>query len=355
MKQKLHINEIKEEFQLPSFKNVLILTSNGHVERGNIEKLINTYKVQKFTLETLHPFPTINHIRAIREKHYKKNFDLIISLGGGSVIDVAKSLSVLLINEYIFNNLFNSKNVSEIREIENIEFIKHLAIPTTSGSGAEATSFATIWDFELKQKYSLENISIMPSDVLLDSSFLLSLNYENTLHPGLDAICHSFDSLVNKFSTKQSIKYSINSLETFNCYFFDLLQNLNSYELREKIHYASYQGGCSININKTSITHALSYPLTLNYNVPHGLACAVFIKPVFDEYYEKLENEESFKILSELVENTEKLDLISNLKTYTKHINSNIYNKESINQRIDNFKYELDSLSLSRIIEKVNL
>lgn len=355
MKQELHINEIKEEFQLPSFKNVLIFTSNGHVKRGNIDKLVTTYKIQKFTLEVLNPFPTINQIRSIREKHYKKNFDLIISLGGGSVIDVAKSLSVLLVNEYIFNNLFNSKNILEIKEIENLEFIKHLAIPTTSGSGAEATSFATIWDFESKQKYSLENSSTMPSDVLLDSSFLLSLNYENTLYPGLDAICHSFDSIMNKFSTKQSIKFSINSLETFNCYFLDLLQNLNSFELREKIHYASYQGGCSININKTSITHALSYPLTLNYHVPHGLACALFIKPVFDEYYEKLDNEECFKILSELVEKIEKLDLISNLKTYTKKINSNIYNKESINQRIDNFKYGLDGLSLSRIIENVIL
>ena len=148
MKQELHINQIKEEFQLPSFSNVLIFTSNGHVERGSIEKLVNTYRIQKFTLETLNPFPTINHIKSICEKHHNKNFDLIISLGGGSVIDVAKSLSVLLINDHIFNNFFNSKNIGEIKEIENLESIKHLAIPTTSGSGAEATSFATIWDFD---------------------------------------------------------------------------------------------------------------------------------------------------------------------------------------------------------------
>jgi len=355
MKQEIHINEISEDFLITSYNNVLIFTSNGHVQRGNIDKLVNTFKIQKFTLETLFPFPTLNHIRSIREKHHKNKFDLIISLGGGSIIDVAKSLSVLLVNEFIFNNLFNSKNIGQIKEIENVEFIKHLAIPTTSGSGAEATSFATIWDFELKQKYSLENISIMPSEVLLDSSFLLSLNYENTLYPGLDAICHSIDTLLNKFSTKQSISYSINSLETFNCYFFDLLQNLKSYKLREKIHYASYLGGCSININKTSITHALSYPLTLNYNVPHGLACAILIKPVFDEYFEMLENEESFKIISELVENMEKLDLVTNFKSYTKKIDTNIYNKEFINQRLNNFKYSMDDLSISRIIEKINL
>lgn len=355
MKQKVYIKEIKKEFQFSSFKNVLIFTSYGHVERGNLDKLINTFKIQKFTLEKLNQLPTIKQIRSIHEKYHNNKFDLIISLGGGSVIDVAKSLSVLLKNEYIFYNLLNSKRIDEIKKLKNIESIKHLAIPTTSGSGAEATSFATIWDFKLKQKYSLENSSLMPSDVLLDSSFLLSLNYENTLYPGLDAICHSFDSLVNKFSTKQSIEYSINSLEAFNTHFFELLNNLNSYQLREKVHFASYQSGCSININKTSITHALSYPLTLNYNVPHGLACAVFIKPVFQEYYKMLKNEESFKKISEIVDNTEKLDLSSKLKKFTNQINRNIYNKDSINQRIINFKYGLDGESLLRIIENVIL
>ena len=355
MSQELHINEIKKELQISSFKNVLIFTSSGHVKRGNVEKLINTYKLQSFTVETLNPFPTVKNIQSICEKYFTKNFDLIISLGGGSVIDVAKSLSVLLINKDIFENLFNSVNMGEIKKIEKIESIKHLAIPTTSGSGAEATSFATIWDFKSKQKYSLEHNSIMPSDVLLDSSFLLSLNYENTLHPGLDAICHSFDSIVNKYNTEKSINFSINSLETFNNYFFDLLQNLNSNELRKKIHYASYQGGCSININKTSITHALSYPLTLNYNVPHGLACALFIKPVFSEFHDQLENEDCFTILHELVENTNKLNLVSKLKNYTQKIDSNIYNNESINQRIKNFKFELDNKSLFKIIESINL
>lgn len=351
MKQDLHIKKLNDKILLEKFKKVLIITSEGHIKRGSIKKFVENNKIKNFIVDTVNPFPTLSQIKYYQKKYSKKNFDLIISLGGGSVIDVAKIMSVILEENNKFklelNDFYNFK------DIDFPKIIKHIAIPTTSGSGAEATSFATIWNFELKQKYSIENKSILPSDVLLDSTLLLTLNYENTLYSGLDALCHSIDTILNKYSNENSLKLSLDAIHIINDYFFDLLTNLNSYNLREEIQIASYKAGCAINFNKTSITHALSYPLTLNYNVPHGLACALFLEPVYEVFSENLKKESFHSILIEIIKKVKKLDLENKLKQYTSTIDKSYYNIKQLNNRIENFKYAVDNKSLNNIISKL--
>lgn len=351
MKQDLHIKKLNENFLIEKFNNVLIITTKGHIKRGNIEKLVENNKIKNFIVDSVNPFPTLNQIKYYQRKYSKKNFDLIISLGGGSVIDVAKIMSVILAEENNFK--FELNDFYNFNDIEFPKIIKHLAIPTTSGSGAEATSFATIWNFELKQKNSIENKSILPSDVLLDSTLLLTLNYENTLYSGLDALCHSVDTILNKYSNEKSYKLSFDAINIINDSFLDLLGNLNSNKLREEIHIASYKAGCAINFNKTSITHALSYPLTLNYYVPHGLACALFLEPIYEVFFENLKKESYFSVLKEIIKKVKKLDLEYKLKQYTCSIDKSLYNLELLNNRVENFKYKVDNKSLNYIISKL--
>ena len=109
----------------------------------------------------------------------------------------------------------STKTITDISEIkkDNENQVLSIAIPTTSGSGAESTKFTTIWDEKNKQKLSFEDESMLPDFVYLNPKFLVSLPKSLTLSTCLDALCHSLDSLWNKNKTPESIQLSIEALE----------------------------------------------------------------------------------------------------------------------------------------------
>jgi alcohol dehydrogenase class IV len=337
--------------EISRFKNVLILTSPGNDKRGYVREIITNYPFKTY-VELVDNYPTLDEIFKIIKKHESNNFDLIISLGGGSVIDVSKILSISLHPQNIidinciskFMNFFNKQNISKIF---------HISIPTTSGSGAESTNFCTIWNFNEKKKYSIENKNIAPDQVYLLSKFLISLDFKNTLFPGLDAISHSFDSLFNLNATENSINLSLKSLKVFVMNFKKLLTNLDDENLRFKIHVASNLAGQSINLTKTSITHGLSYPLTINYGVPHGLACAIFIPILYEKYNKSIQNKTISNTLKEIRSLIIELNLENLIKEYTNNIDLDLYSLNLINSRIKNFSTELNQQDVNYIIKNI--
>ena len=202
-----NLDEVKKNLDLNT-KKILFLTSEGHIKRRSIDKLQPFISTKEILISPVEPLPSFKSILNLVEEIKGKKFDFLISLGGGSVIDTSKTLSLLLGNEDQPWDLFNTENIGKIKDLKSLRNISHLAIPTTSGSGAEATSFSTIWNFEESTKYSLENSCLMPSFVLIDDIFLNTLNFENTLYPGLDALSHCFDTLLNVNNTPESIEFS---------------------------------------------------------------------------------------------------------------------------------------------------
>lgn len=344
----------KENFHEKN-KNILVLTSKGHQSRGSVVELINFFELSNFTIKNIEPNPTFSSINKLIDELSPNYYDMLISFGGGSVIDTTKALSIFLNNENLFKTYFNKEKINHVNKKNILQKIPHLAIPTTSGSGSEATSFASIWSFENKKKYSLENKVLLPEKVILDSNYLLSLNYKNTMFPGLDALSHCFDSFLNKNSTQESLDLAEKSVNSFCNYFLDLNQNLESEELRYHIHYASYLAGKAININKTSVTHALSYPLTLYLNIPHGLACGIFIAPITKLYYKELEKLKNSEPIFKTIELLNNIDLSNELKNYTKKINIDIYKNGISEDRLSNFRFKFNNNDLEFLIKEINL
>lgn len=344
------LKEIKED--LKSKKSILIVTSPGNFKRKYPDEIMALSKSTNFEIVTVSGYPTVKNILDIVYKIRNKNFDLILSLGGGSPIDISKILSVILSNQ----DNFALDTIDDFRFINSqiiTSKIYHISIPTTSGSGAESTKFSTIWDYEKKIKLSAENPQMLPDKVYLYTKFLGSLNFENTLYPGLDAICHSFDSLFNKNKNDKSEIYALESLEIFKSSFNDLLQDPKNLNLRGKIHQASNLAGKSINITKTSITHALSYPLTLNYKVPHGLACAVFIIPILKIFENELNNILKNYDLSDIIKLIKDIDLETRLLKYTKVIDQKIYLHQNLNLRMENFVEKINYDDINKILKLV--
>jgi alcohol dehydrogenase class IV len=171
----------------------------------------------------------------------------IVSIGGGSTIDVGKYVS------YKLN-------------------IPHTAIPTTAGTGSEATKFAVF--VKDGQKISLENDKLIPDSFILDAERVVTLPRLYTASSGLDALSQAIESYWSPRATSESRMYAKRAIRLASKNLWQSYQHPQSLVLRERMLKAAHYSGKAINITKTSICHAISYPLTLHYQIPHGIACS---------------------------------------------------------------------------------
>lgn len=157
-----------------------------------------------------------------------------------------------------------------------------------------------------RKKYSMTGMNIYPDAALLDPSLSLTLQYENTLISALDSISHSLESIWNINKTPISEIYARSALKMIIKSLPDLLENLSSINLRSQMQTASMLAGISISQTQTAIAHEMSYPLTLHYKVPHGLASSYFLIDLIT-YYLQQKPDTYFKIIM-----TEILNLLKN-------------------------------------------
>ena len=193
--------------------------------------------------------------------------DIIIAIGGGCVLDYAKIASN-------FNSLNLSKKKIKSSDIDITERkkVKVLAIPTTAGSGAEVTSNAVMYINQIK--YSVEGNSIKPDYYYLEPRFLKSTSLITDSAAGFDAISQAVESLFSLKSNSSSIKYALKSLDILLENYTEFTKNKN---LKNSANMAmgANLAGKAINISKTTLPHALSYPFTAIYDIPHGHAVSL--------------------------------------------------------------------------------
>ena len=346
-------SEYKESFlnllHNEKFKNILIITSRGNEKRGyqdSFIKIINEYKCQHLIYQ-VNKYPDLEEIDEIFKNFSNSNIDLVLSIGGGSVLDIGKIFATCNIPKEKLNN------VSSIKERSSEDFIYSIAVPTTSGSGAESTKFATIWSEKTKQKFSYENENLIPDLVYLVPEFSKSLTYDLTLTTTLDALCHAIDSLLNKNSTDQSIDLSKKAISLISKNLVFLLEDLENIELRKKILHASNLSGQAINISRTSLNHSISYPLTNYYGLPHGLACAFSVVTTLEYYKNNISNLDFGNYISLAVELIKQLELSKIYKTQLKELDVGIITEEALNNsRSENFLFFVEEKIINEILSE---
>ena len=193
--------------------------------------------------------------------------DFIIALGGGSVIDMAKSISLLVAQQKtdLPACLENKINLVPRK-------VPLVLIPSTAGSGSEATHFAVI--YKDKIKYSLSHCSLIADYAILDPFFIETLPAYVAAYTGMDALCQGIESLWSVNSTDISRQYSKKAISLA---IENLAENVQkpTNRTRESMLFASYYSGKAINIAQTTMAHSVSYPLTSYFGIPHGHAVAV--------------------------------------------------------------------------------
>jgi alcohol dehydrogenase len=252
------VRNLEKIFSEESTKNIFLVTGGDSYTtcgaQKKIKEILNSVGCNFYRFSDFSPNPKLVEIEKGLEFFEKENDDLIVSVGGGSTIDVAKAIK-----------LFYFKK-TKIK-------IPLIAIPTTAGSGSEATHFIVYYIGKEKQSQGDPEITL-PDYTILDPQFTRNLPREITAVTGMDALSQAIESYwcinsidESKIYAEEAIKLVIKNLE--RCV------NSPSDESREKMLRASNLAGKAINLTKTTACHSIAYPITSYFGIPHGHAVAL--------------------------------------------------------------------------------
>lgn len=278
-------------------RSIYLVCGNSYKQSNfyqEFKKFIDISRISLNVFSNFQPNPSLESIKNGVELFQEKINDVIIAVGGGSAIDVAKGIKYF--SKKAKNSNYWQKAISEVELI---------AIPTTAGSGSEATSFAVVYEGNIK--LSLCDNKILPNTIIFCPQLLTTLPQYHKKMSLLDALCHGLESYWSINSTDKSKKlshYAINTIiENFDAYF---KCDKNAIV---KIQKAAFYAGQAINISKTTAGHALSYSLTKEFDIAHGYAVALvnkYLFPFMVENIDKVCDPRGKKYLQEIFNNISK-------------------------------------------------
>jgi len=275
--------EIIERF-ISCSGRTLFWASNGRVQGLGLEQWLSGIKKRNNISHywRIPVNPTITDVyKALLDLGEAKP-DLIIAIGGGSCIDLAKAVSALY--NLIPNECLSEDSVREAVKkkeyLNNKNFIDVIAVPTTSGTGSEVTKWATIWDTDNLEKLSIDCTELFPKAAVLVPEFTVSQSDRLTLSTGLDALSHAMEAFWSKGRTPLSQALAITAIDYIKEYLPKVLKNPNDIEMRKMMCVAALLAGLSFSITRTTACHSISYPLTMCFGLEHGFAAAITLLPV---------------------------------------------------------------------------
>lgn len=256
-----------------SAKTILLVTGKSSYGKSGAEEHMKRYLWDK-QVERLCDFdrnPKIEDLMRALSHCRGVGYNVIVAVGGGSVIDMAKLI-----------NFFGASRLDPIAYMEGLcrtagERIPLVAIPTTAGSGSEATSFAVLYID--RKKHSVSDSCILPDFAIIDADLMMSLPPRLTAVSGMDALGQAIESYWSIHSTTQSKRYAAESIKLV-LYNLPTAVNNPSRSSRGAMARAAHLAGKAINITKTTAPHAVSYALTSYFGIPHGHAVALTLSSV---------------------------------------------------------------------------
>ncbi|MDE6047091.1 MAG: iron-containing alcohol dehydrogenase, partial [Anaeroplasmataceae bacterium] len=228
------------------------------------------------------PNPTIDQVEEARTLYLEEHCQAIIAVGGGSPMDLAKAMGARIVRPK--KSVKKMKGLLHVRKKLPLLF----AVPTTAGTGSETTLAAVIVDSQTHHKYPINDFSLIPKYAVLDYHMTLSLPQSITSTTGMDALTHAVEAFIGKSRTPQTKKMSIEAVRLIhkhllNCYFHP-----ESAEDRRGMLYAAHYAGIAFTKSYVGYIHAIAHSLGGQYHLPHGLANAILLPIILEEYGHKI-------------------------------------------------------------------
>lgn len=336
MKYFSEINRLKKLFLNNQKKKILIIAGKkSYYKSGSnlfFKKLLKKNLV-KFYFKNK-SFPEIKEVIKLSDKIKKIKPDVILCIGGGSVIDISKIANTV--------DIINNKPIYKLVKKKT----KLIAIPLTAGSGAEVTSTAVLY-FN-KKKISIENNQIQPDDFFLIPQLVKNAPKKIKGPSIFDAIAQSIESIFSVKSNKKSINYSLKSLKISLKYYKNYYRSPNLSNCKKMLEAANLSGK-AINISRTTAPHAISYPFVSLFNYSHGKAVAVSFTEVLRYNYFNLKKAPSKNNVKKKFDLIFRITNTKNIDEFTEFLKKIIIYlgiKTNLNDKTINLKKNLKKIML---------
>jgi len=303
--------------------DVLIITGGNSLRKsGNYDKIINSLKKQNINFieySGINGEPTPEIIDKTVIYATQNKIKSIIAIGGGSVIDTGKAVAALAVNNQGVENYL--EGVGKNFKVEN-DPLPFIAIPTTAGSGAEATKNAVVTSREKKYKKSFRDDRLIAKIIIVDPLLTLTLPKDQTAFCGMDAICQLMESYVSKKSNIYSKAFSAFFIPKALDAVIKAYNDQNDIEARSIMSTASLASGLALANSGLGAVHGFASGLGGMFDIPHGLICAVLLPAVCKINAEKIPD--AYKELASLI-NPDGSNDINKMIDYLYMINEKLY------------------------------
>jgi phosphonate metabolism-associated iron-containing alcohol dehydrogenase len=213
--------------------------------------------------------PNIDVVQGVIDFARASRVEAVIGMGGGSVMDAAKTAALLARTQWDLRTYLQEEPDTPPTPLHTI------LIPTTAGSGSEVTRWATIWDTAAKRKLSVTLPRLPPRPAFLDPELTLTLPPLQTAISGADALAHAMEAYWSKNANPASDRLALAAVARIFHHLFRAQQEPMNLESRSAMLLASLLAGLAFSQTETAAAHAISYPLTLHFGVPHGQATGI--------------------------------------------------------------------------------
>lgn len=264
-----------------NINSVLIATGKGIVNAGLLSPLtaiLDNNNIRYVIYDGTVPNPTIDNIEEARKIYIGNKLCGIIAIGGGSVLDLAKIVGARVAKP----NKSVSQMKGQLKIRKKIPLL--IAIPTTSGTGSEVTIAAVITDSKTHHKYPINDFCLIPEYAVLDYRNTLGLPKSITSTTGMDALTHAVEAYISNTRTKETKKMSLTAIKQIVENIKICYHNPDNKEARKNMLYASHYAGIAFTKAYVGYVHAIAHALGGKYNIAHGLANAIILPIMLEEY-----------------------------------------------------------------------
>lgn len=256
----------------------LIVTDSFIVQCGYLDKITAPMSAANILFKVFAdcvPDPTTDSVNQGVAYWHSGDFDCLIALGGGSVLDSAKAISVL------------AKHGGEIKDYKAPAAVPRsypvIAIPTTAGTGSEATRVMVVTDTSSGEKMMCLGLGLMPEAALVDYKLTLTMPYRLTADTGLDTLCHALEAYVSKKANPFTDPIALSCLNAVASNLETACNEPENIKAREAMMMAATQGGIAFSNSSVTLIHGMSRPIGGAFHVPHGMSNAMLL-PVVTEF-----------------------------------------------------------------------
>lgn len=253
-------------------KKALIVTGKIITKTGlanNVMELLNQEKISSVLFNDLPGEPDDLMIKAGLSVYKNEGCDFIIGLGGGTPLDTAKAIAAMSVLPGKLSDYAGKEICGDFPSV--------VLIPTTAGTGSEATKFFVFTDTATNAKLLLKGESLLPSLAVIDYTYTVSSPVGITIATGMDALTHAVEAFTSKKANPITDIYCIDAIKKIFKYLPIVAKDGNNLKGREEMALAAYEAGICINNSSVTLVHGMSRPIGALFHVPHGISNAMLI------------------------------------------------------------------------------